>query len=171
VKKNQFIQLWLPNLHNRTTAPECQPSLPSRSSSAQYGQRAEASSPFVSALCSSCHATDPHTAQTHWVLGPPMPLRGSRFGASCAIRVPPYIRVVIACASCSPCFQFCSLIFSASRRCLACQTDLALDQPFLTPAGSSTTCRQIRMDLLIHRFAVLIRLPRSAPARPPAPVQ
>jgi hypothetical protein len=32
-----------------------QPSLPSRSSSTQHGQRAEASSPFVRAFCSSCH--------------------------------------------------------------------------------------------------------------------
>jgi hypothetical protein len=41
-----------PNLHNRTNAPECQPSLPSRSRSAQNGQKAEASSPFVRAFCS-----------------------------------------------------------------------------------------------------------------------
>jgi hypothetical protein len=39
----------------------------------------------------------------------------------------------------------------------------------LTPAGSSMTCRRMRTDLLIHRFAVSIRLPRAAPARPPAP--
>jgi hypothetical protein len=41
-----------PNLYNRTNAPECQPSLPSRSRSAQIGQQAE---PFVRAFCSSCH--------------------------------------------------------------------------------------------------------------------
>jgi hypothetical protein len=39
-----------------------------------------------------------------------------------AIRVPPDIRVVFACASPSPCFRFCSLFFSALP---ACQTDLA----------------------------------------------
>jgi len=39
-----------------------------------------------------------------------------------AIRVPPDIRVVFACASASPCFRFCSLFFSALP---ACQTDLA----------------------------------------------
>ena len=44
-------------LHNRTNAqaPDCQPSLPSRSRSAQNGQKAEANSPFVRASCSSCH--------------------------------------------------------------------------------------------------------------------
>jgi hypothetical protein len=34
-----------PNLHNRTNAPKCQPSLPSRSRTAQNGQKAEANSP------------------------------------------------------------------------------------------------------------------------------
>jgi hypothetical protein len=47
--------LLLPNLHNRSSAPDCQPSLPSRSPSVQNGQKAEASSPFVRAFCSSCH--------------------------------------------------------------------------------------------------------------------
>jgi hypothetical protein len=45
------------NLHNRANAPECQLSLPSRSSSAQHGQQAEASSPLVRAFCSSSHAS------------------------------------------------------------------------------------------------------------------
>ena len=49
-----------PNLHNRTNAPKCQPSLPSRSRTAQNGQKAEANSPFVRAFCSSCHGDGHH---------------------------------------------------------------------------------------------------------------
>jgi hypothetical protein len=84
--------------------------------------------------------------QTYWVLGPPLPLRGSRCVASLRLsaqasrppaghpRVLPEFRVVFSCASRSPCFRFrvCSLFrLRASLSALpaslsACQTgDLA----------------------------------------------
>jgi hypothetical protein len=50
---------WCYPSRRRTNAPECQPSLPSRSRSAQSGQKTEANSPFVRAFCSSCDVMGP----------------------------------------------------------------------------------------------------------------
>jgi hypothetical protein len=51
------------------------------------------------------------------------------------------------------------------------ESDLARPRPaaLMTPAGSSTTCRRIRMDVLIRPFDASIRLPRASPACPPGP--
>jgi hypothetical protein len=48
----------------------------------------------------------PTPTQTHWAVGPPMPLCGSRFAASasCHPSFPPDFRVVFVCAPPSPCF-------------------------------------------------------------------